>query len=198
MPVIQTIFQTLRRIHVVIWRTAYRFYCNAHAGTRVPSNTRIAPTAKLELETGGSVRFGSGCQLTNYSVISPYGGKVELADRVYLGHYSIIYGHGGVTIGEDTMIAAHVVIVAMSHGIDDPNTPIAKQPITKKGIKIGRDCWIGSGVKILDGVEIGDGCVIGAGAVVIENLPPRSIAVGMPAKMIRQRGLSKGASLVQR
>jgi len=187
MALLQTIAQAVRRLYVLYWRTTRRLYWNAYPHTRIPSNARIATTCKFELETGGSVQLGSGCQLTHYSIIAPYGGRVELADRVYVGHHTVIYGHGGVTIGQDTMLAANVVVVAMSHGFADLITPIARQPYTAKGIKIGRDCWIGAGVTILDGVQIGDGCVVGAGAVVNRSLPAHSIAVGAPARIIRQR-----------
>jgi len=131
--------------------------------------------------------MGAGCQLTHNTVIAPYGGSVELADRVYIGHNSVIYGHGGVSIGADTMLAAGVVVVAMAHGIDDPNTPISQQPTSKRGIKIGRNCWIGAGVTILDGVEIGEGSVLGAGAVVNRSIPANTIALGVPARALRGR-----------
>lgn len=56
-----------------------------------------------------------------------------------------------------------------------------------KGIVIEDDCWLGTGVKILDGVTIGKGSVIGAGAVVTKNIPSYSVAVGVPAKVISKR-----------
>ena len=61
------------------------------------------------------------------------------------------------------------------------------QGASRKGIKIGKDCWIGSGVKILDGVTIGDGCIIAAGAVVNKDIPEYSIAGGIPARVIKSR-----------
>src|SRR5262249_7397536 len=131
------IFQTFRRLHVLYWRTTRRIYWNAHPGTRVPTDARIATTCKLELETGGSGRLGRACQLTHFTVIAPYGWVVDLGDRVYIGHHSVVYGHGGVKIGDCTMLAAQVTVVAMSHGFADPATPIADQPYTAKGVRIG-------------------------------------------------------------
>ncbi|MCK7515996.1 MAG: acyltransferase [Desulfobacterales bacterium] len=72
-------------------------------------------------------------------------------------------GDGGLTIGNNVRIAAHTVIIPANHVFDDVNIPIRKQGLSKKGIVIEDDVWIGSGVKILDGVVIGKGCVIGAG-----------------------------------
>ena len=68
---------------------------------------------------------------------------------------------------------------------------IREQGLTTKGIEIGDDCWLGYGVKVLDGVTIGQGSIVGAGAVVTKNLPPYSIAVGVPAKVIGSRQLVK-------
>jgi acetyltransferase-like isoleucine patch superfamily enzyme len=75
----------------------------------------------------------------------------------------------------------------MNHVFADPDRPIRLQGETAKGIRIGRDVWLGNGVRVTDGVEIGDGCVIGAGSVVTRSIPPYSIAVGSPARVIRQR-----------
>jgi acetyltransferase-like isoleucine patch superfamily enzyme len=77
---------------------------------------------------------------------------------------------------------------ANNHVFDDPNRLIRQQPLTCKGITIEDDCWIGTGVRILDGVTIGQGSVIGAGAVVNKDIPPYSVAVGVPAKVISKRG----------
>jgi acetyltransferase-like isoleucine patch superfamily enzyme len=181
-------FQTLRRVHVVGWRVRHALYWNAHAGTSIPWQTRIAPGGRILLETRGTVRLGRGCQLCHHTVLAPYGGSITLGERVFVGEQTILYGHGGLTIGDDTMIGPLCAVVPMSHGIERTDVPIAQQAITQKGIRIGRDCWLGAGVKVLDGVEIGDGCVIGAGAVVRESLPPYTVAVGVPAKIVARRG----------
>ncbi|MBA2748254.1 MAG: acyltransferase, partial [Tatlockia sp.] len=58
---------------------------------------------------------------------------------------------------------------------------------TRQGVVIEDNCWLGYGVKVLDGVTIGEGSVIGAGAVVTKDIPPYSVAVGVPAKVVRSR-----------
>lgn len=93
----------------------------------------------------------------------------------------------GFEIGDNVRIAAQVVIIPMNHIYEDPDTPIWKQGIRAKGIKIEDDVWIGAGAKILDGVTIGKGSVIGAGAVVTDDIPPYSVAVGVPARVIKKR-----------
>jgi acetyltransferase-like isoleucine patch superfamily enzyme len=86
------------------------------------------------------------------------------------------------------MIASHTGIYANNHNFADLTRPMNSQGVTSKGIVIENDCWLGTGVKVLDGVRIGRGSIIGAGAVVTKDIPPYSIAVGVPAKVIGQRG----------
>jgi acetyltransferase-like isoleucine patch superfamily enzyme len=85
------------------------------------------------------------------------------------------------------MIASHSGIYANNHNFADPTQPICKQGNSYKGITVEEDCWLGSGVRVLDGVTIGRGSIIGAGAVVTKDIPPYSIAVGVPAKVVSQR-----------
>jgi acetyltransferase-like isoleucine patch superfamily enzyme len=84
------------------------------------------------------------------------------------------------------MIATHTVIIPANDSFSG-RVPVKSQPLTKVGISIGDDVWIGCGVTVLDGVKIGDGCVVGAGAVVTRTLPNYSLAVGVPARVIRIR-----------
>ncbi|MBW4645979.1 MAG: acyltransferase [Goleter apudmare HA4340-LM2] len=85
------------------------------------------------------------------------------------------------------MIAAHSGIYANNHNFADPTIPMSKQGVSRKGIVIEDDCWLGHGVTVLDGVTIGKGSVIGAGAVVNKDIPPFSVAVGIPARVIKSR-----------
>lgn len=98
-----------------------------------------------------------------------------------------IAGSGNVKIGKRCLIAAHTGIFANNHIYTDPSKYIADQGITCKGITIEDGCWLGHNVTVTDGVTIGEGSVIGAGAVVTKNIPPYSIAVGAPARVIKSR-----------
>jgi acetyltransferase-like isoleucine patch superfamily enzyme len=126
-------------------------------------------------------------------IIATYGGSIEIESNVYIGPYCVLYGHGGLTIGSSTMIAAHTVIVPANHGFSRIDMPMNAQPLTREGIAIGEDVWIGAGCKVLDGVRIGKGAVIGAGSVVTKNIEPYDIAVGVPATVVRsRRSLAQG------
>lgn len=78
-----------------------------------------------------------------------------------------------------------------NHNYKDSDIPIRLQGVNHKGIKIGNGCWIGAKTTILDGTEIGDGCVIAAGAVVSGKFPKNVVIGGIPAKIIKQRLISK-------
>lgn len=114
-------------------------------------------------------------------------GRIEIDRGTYLGPYVCMAGPGHIKIGKDCMLAAHTGVYANNHRFDDPDRKIREQGLTIEGIVIEDDCWLGTGVKVLDGVTIGYGSVIGAGAVVTRNIPPFSVAVGVPAKVIAKR-----------
>ncbi len=135
----------------------------------------------------GRLQIGPGCILENNVVLRPYGGSITLDHDVFLGPGTAIYGHGGVEIGADTLISMHCRILSSNHTVPPPGTAIRSQPDIALPTKIGRDVWLGAGVTVLGGVTIGDGCVVGAGAVVTKDLPPNSVAVGVPAHVVAQR-----------
>jgi acetyltransferase-like isoleucine patch superfamily enzyme len=120
-------------------------------------------------------------------LLHPYAGSITVGTDVYIGPYSIVYGHGGVSIGKDTLISMHCRILSSDHAIPKRDAVIRSQPDVCRPTRIGADVWLGAGVTVLGGVAIGDGCVVGAGAVVSKDLPPGSIAAGVPAAVLRQR-----------
>lgn len=113
--------------------------------------------------------------------------RLRIGKRVFIGSGTCIAGPGNVEIGDNCSIAAHCGIFANQHKFNDSTLGPNDQGLTWRGIVIEKKCWIGHGVSILDGVRVGEGCVVGAGAVVNKDLPPNSIAVGVPAKVIKQR-----------
>ncbi len=116
--------------------------------------------------------------------------RVHLGQRVFIGSCTYLAGPGNIEIGDNCSIAAHCGIFANQHKFDDPTLGPNDQGLTWQGIVIEKNCWIGHGVSILDGVTIGEGSVIGAGAVVTQTIPSYSIAVGVPAKVIKRRDVT--------
>ncbi len=142
---------------------------------------------KADIESKGNIRIGKDCVLYPWIVLRERGGHIHIGDNCSVNSFCHISGNGGVEIGNNVRIATQCVIISANHNYSDPNTPIVFQGETRAKIVIDDDCWLGAGVKVLAGVHIGEGCVIGAGAVVTHDIEPYSVAVGIPAKVIKKR-----------
>lgn len=95
---------------------------------------------------------------------------------------------GEVTIGNDVMMGPDVYVYTTNHDFSRLDIPMRLQGYQKeKPVVIEDDVWIGSRATILPGVNIGRGSVIGTGAVVTKSIPPFSVAVGVPAKVVKNR-----------
>ena len=170
------------------FRNRLRRWRLRRAGVQLGWGARIAAGVEARLGMpAGVIAIGPTCQFEQGVVLHAYGGTIRCGENVFFGPYAVVYGHGGVEIGAHTLIAMHCCIVAANHAVPPAGELIRFQPDIPLPIKIGRDVWLGAGVKVLGGVTIGDGCIVGAGAVVAGDLPPNSIAVGIPARVIDQR-----------
>lgn len=114
-------------------------------------------------------------------------GAFLIGDCSFIGPNAVIGAGGWIAIGSHVQIGPNVTITAENHRFSGVNQMIDQQGLTHEGITIEDDCWIGGGVSILDGVTLGRGSVVGAGAVVTRSLPSYSVAVGVPARVIRMR-----------
>ena len=171
-------------------RGARRLYTIAYAaltGARTGTGAIVMRGAVLNREHGGAIEIGARSVIHPGAMLLPYGGFIRMEKRCSVNPYTVLYGHGGLTIGDHVRIAAHCVIVPANHGIALDGGLIADQPLSRRGVKIGDDVWIGAGARILDGAVIGDGCVVAAGAVVRGTLEPGGIYAGVPARLVRRR-----------
>ncbi|WP_414584553.1 acyltransferase [Scytonema sp. PCC 10023] len=112
---------------------------------------------------------------------------IHIEQDTFIGPGVCIAGPGDIKIGKRCLIAANSGIYANNYNFSNPIEPIKYQGISRKGIVIEDDCWLGHGVTILNGVTIGEGSVISTGAVVTKDVPPYSVVVGVPARVIESR-----------
>jgi acetyltransferase-like isoleucine patch superfamily enzyme len=107
--------------------------------------------------------------------------NIDIGERTFVGQNVCIIGLGNIKIGKDCVIADNSGIFALHHVFSDTNQNITYNEVSRKGVVIEDDCWLGHGVTVLNGVTIGKGSVIGTNSVVTEDIPPYSNAAGIPA-----------------
>jgi acetyltransferase-like isoleucine patch superfamily enzyme len=138
---------------------------------------------------GENFSMGRGASIECTGSLRDIGVGFNAGNNVGIGSFSFLGCAGGVSIGGDTILGNFVGIHSENHRFSDSKIPIRLQGVTREGIVIGNNCWIGAKVTILDGVEIGDGCVVAAGSTVLKGLyPGKSVLAGSPAKIIRRLG----------
>lgn len=149
-------------------------------GVQIKNPERLSLGENVIVQRGTILHCG-GMAWCNYS------GGLSVGNNVYIGPYCVLFGAGGIKIGNNVLIAPSVVVTSHQHTFKSTGKLIREQPEDFDAVVIEDDVWIGSNAIILPGVTIGKGTVIGAGAVVTESVPPGIVAVGMPARVIRER-----------
>lgn len=123
----------------------------------------VSPGHELARDT--VVRIGAGC---------------------LIGRGSGIVAHESVEIGDDVFTGHHVYITDANHGYEDPDVPIGRQFAAARPVSIGSGSWLGHGSIVLPGSRVGRHVVVGAGSVVTGAIPDFSVAVGVPARVVRR------------
>lgn len=121
------------------------------------------------------------------TILSSKNGDIILEDSVNIGFNSYLFSGSLVRLGPHCLVAAYCYFIGGDHSASELDKTIYEQNSKSFGISVGANCWFGADVKVQDKVTIGDHCVIGTGAVVTKDLPEYSVAVGIPAKAIRDR-----------
>ncbi len=141
----------------------------------------------LEALDGGRLTIGEGTLLEPgcWLTLAPEA-RIEIGAGCFLNRNTMIAAHERVTIGDHTMLANGCFVGDADHRFDDPERPITEQGFTTKGpVEIGANCWFGVNCAVTSGVTVGSRCVIGANSVVNGDLPPATIAAGVPARVIK-------------
>jgi len=171
-------------------RAAIRFprYVTVGRNVYIGDETYLSGLSTGGVRIGDHVRIREQVWIQATGTLDDPGVGLEIGEGTYIGPRCVLGAGGGLTIGRHVTMGAAIHLLAENHAFDDPARPIGEQGVTRRGIAIEDDAWIGNAAIVLDGVRIGRGAVIGAGAVVTRNVPPLGIAVGNPARVIGQRG----------
>lgn len=144
-------------------------------------------SSKAEVDLASSTSWGPGCVIsafTKVKIFGPFvmGRRVHIATGCFLGA-----GPAGLTLGDDVLISPNCTILTGSYVMDRLDLPLQEQGTTSKSVRIGHRVWIGSNSVVLAGSDLGDNVIVSAGSVVSGQVPPNSIVLGNPAKVIFTR-----------
>ena len=175
--------------YLVLWlRYVWRFKVrNRHIVTRgmvfMDRRAEVYCRRRLgHMEIGRWVWIGAGNNIRCHE------GFLRVGDKVVFGADNTINGYLDIDVGDECIFADWIYVCDFDHVYSDPTVPIRRQGIAKSPVRIGRDCWIGEKATILRGVTVGEGSVIGAQTVVNRDVPPRSVVVGNPGRVVKRRG----------
>lgn len=151
----------------------------------------------LRIDGGKNIRIGNNVaiQYKTWLGALPLTGsqnaELVIEDGSIIGNFNHIYATKRIVIHQKVLTADKVFISDNLHGYEDVKIPILEQPIVQNGtVEIGEGSWLGENVCVL-GANIGKHCVIGANSVVTHDIPDYSVAVGIPAKVIKSYNIEK-------
>lgn len=159
-----------------------------HKNVHIAKTALVSPDARIHPRTG-QITIGEFCSIAPNSVLQ---GNIEIGENSSVQYNTLITGYGKqgdaqglIHIGNNVRIAANCMIISANHIYGNSDIPICEQGVKEESIIIEDDVWIAGGVHITAGVTVGTGSVIGAGSVVTHDIPPYSVAAGVPAKVIK-------------
>ena len=159
------------------------FFHKRGKGSTIRKRTRIdvLPFNRFEL--------GSYSTIEDFSTINNGVGDVLIGNGTRIGIGNVLIGP--VTVGNDVIFAQNIVASGLNHGYEDVRLPIDHQKVSTAPIVVEDECWIGANAVLTAGVRIGKHSVVAAGAVVTKDVPPYSVVVGNPARVIKQYDFEK-------
>ena len=146
-------------------------------------HARICRNTRMDVMPFYNFTLGDDSTIEDFCTINNGSGNVLLGDRVRVGIGSVIIGP--VTMGNGAGLGQHVFVSGFNHGFQDGSVNSSLQPLDIKPVIIEDEAHIGANSVVLAGVTIGKRCQVGAGSVVTKDIPPFSVAVGNPARVIK-------------
>lgn len=134
---------------------------------------------------GDQVSIGAYSQVVVSTTLNDLGKGIRIGNRVGIGEFAYLGGAGGLVIGDDCIAGQYMSCHPENHNYQNPDMLIRLQGVSRQGIEIGANCWIGSKVTFLDGTRVGKHCVIAAGSVVRGEFPDYSVIGGVPARILK-------------
>jgi acetyltransferase-like isoleucine patch superfamily enzyme len=139
------------------------------------------------IRVGREAYIGKGTSLCVVPATDGSLGEIEIGNRVWITGHLTVYAEKKVVIEDNVLIAGGVFISDASRGHSTAELPYRDQPNEEAAsVVIGEGSWLGQNCVIMPGVVIGRRCIVGSNSVVTTSLPPGSVAVGAPARIVKQ------------
>ena len=154
---------------------------------------------ELECREGlGRLEIGRFTHIGDRTRIRCHEGSLRIGEKAVFGADNTINGYLDIEFGDATLLADWIYVCDFDHRYADIHTPIKDQGIVKSPVSVGPETWVGTKVTILRGATVGRGCVLGAHAVVRGDIPDHAVAVGAPARVVRDRVADYDAAAAER
>ncbi|WP_439131696.1 acyltransferase [Polaribacter sp.] len=144
----------------------------------------VRPRTRMDVVPWNKFEMGEDSTIEDFSAINNGVGPVIIGDRTKIGLSNTIIGP--VTIGNDIRLAQNITLSGLNHNYEDVSLPIHVQGVSTSPIVLEDNSWIGANVVVVAGVTIGKHCIVAAGSIVTKDVPPYSVAVGNPARVLKQ------------
>lgn len=160
----------------------YQNTLQGDSGVSIGKSCYISPSSAIIATVSGSFELGDDSFVAANAYVT---GGVRLGKHCSVNPFATL--RENVTAGDHVRIGAYACMIGTNHGFADTSTPVHRQPLSSKGIRLGDDVWVGSHVIIVDGVTVGSHTILAAGAVVTKDVADYAIVAGNPAHVIRWR-----------
>lgn len=175
----------------ILYRLRWLFWSHKFGSTK----GRVNIGSHVTFQNPETLHFGKNVDIGRYTYFLPlnifrgqdYNPTIIIGDNCWIGIRNSFAAINRIEIGNDVLFAGYVHITDHSHGYEDIETPISKQPLISKGpVVIEDQCWLGFGCEVLSGVHIGKHSIVAARAVVTKDVPSYCIVAGNPARVVKR------------
>jgi acetyltransferase-like isoleucine patch superfamily enzyme len=135
----------------------------------------------------GRLQLGPWCWIGTDNKLRAHEGNLRLGPKVVMGRDNVVNTYLDIEIGQNALLGDWIYVCDFDHIYDRLDVPIKAQGLVKSPVRIGADVWVGEKASILRGADIGSGSVVASQALVKSAIPPFSIVVGTPARVIKSR-----------
>jgi len=165
------------------WRLLQTMHCY------VDSSVKVTGWSHIAIGLNSVIAAGTWLNVNDRKGTVP---TLLIGENCFIGQNNFMTVGQRIIIGDYCLTTSHCSFIGASHNITDPRQPYVSTGVdTDSEIHIGANCFFGYGAMVLGSVSIGYGSVIGAGAVVLKDIPPLSVVIGNPGRVIKRFSLAK-------